>query len=84
MRNLGRLTLKLTIVEAAIGVLFLLYEFFTGQPWAINGVPWTMDENFHFNIALGCFTGAGFTFIFGAILGSIQSRDRSYKPKDNS
>ncbi|MBI0580436.1 MULTISPECIES: hypothetical protein [Bacillaceae] len=79
-----RLTLKLTIVEVAIGILFLLYEFLTGHPWTVDGVPWTMDENFHFNIALGFFVGAGFTFIMGAIFGSTQSRDRSYKPKNNT
>ncbi|WP_129726044.1 MULTISPECIES: hypothetical protein [Bacillaceae] len=72
-------TIKLTILEVIVGVLFMLYELFTGHPWTMDGIPWTMDENFHFNVALGCFTGAGFTFIFGAILGSIQHRDYSYK-----
>jgi hypothetical protein len=38
-----------------------------------------MDENFHFNLALGFFTAAGFTFILGAIIGSVQSRDHSTK-----
>lgn len=74
---MGSLSIKLTIAELAIGVLLLIYEFITGQPWTIEGVPWTMDENFHFNLALGFFTGAGFTFIIGAIIGSIQHRDHS-------
>jgi len=76
---MAKWTIRLTILEVVVGVLFMFYELFTGQPWAVDGIPWTMDENFHFNVALGCFVGAGFTFIFGAILGSIQHRDHSYK-----
>jgi hypothetical protein len=76
---MARWTIKLTILEVVVGVLFLIYELFTGHPWTVDGIPWTMDENFHFNLALGCFSAAGFTFIFGAILGSIRHRDQSYK-----
>lgn len=76
---MGSFSIKLTIVEVFIGILIMIYEFFTGHPWTVDGVPWTMDGNFHFNLALGFFTGAGFTFILGAIIGSIQSRDHSYK-----
>lgn len=85
---MGSISMKLTIVEVMIGVLILIYELFTGHPWTVDGVPWTMDQNFHFNLALGFFTAAGFTFILGAITGSIQSRDHSYKeeslPKDKT
>jgi hypothetical protein len=76
---MARFSIKLTIFEVALGILIMIYEFFTGHPWTVDGIPWTMDENFHFNLALGCFTGAGFTFIIGAIIGSIQSREHSYK-----
>ncbi|CRK80783.1 hypothetical protein [Neobacillus massiliamazoniensis] len=76
---MGSLSVRLTIVELVIGILILVYEFFTGHPWTADGIPWTMDENFHFNLALGFFTAAGFTFILGAIIGSVQSRDHSTK-----
>jgi hypothetical protein len=64
-------SVKLMFIELALGVFFLIYEFFTGQPWSQDGIAWTMDQNFHFNIALGFFTAAGFTFILGAVIGSI-------------
>jgi len=76
---MARFSLKLTIVEVLIGILLMVYEFLSGHPWTVDGTPWTMDSNFHFNIALGFFTGAGFTLILGAIIGSIQSRDHSFK-----
>lgn len=76
---MARFSIKLTIVEVLIGVLIMIYELFSGHPWTVDGIPWTMDQNFHFNLALGCFTGAGFTFILGAIIGSIQSRDLLFK-----
>lgn len=72
---MARLTMRLMVVELFIGILFMIYEFFTGQPWAAGGVPWTMEGNFHFNMALGFFTGAGFTFILGAVIGSIRGKD---------
>lgn len=68
---------KLMFAELFLGVLFLIYELWTGQPWAMDGVPWTMEENFHFTVALGFFVAAGFTFIFGAVSGSIGRRDSS-------
>ena len=71
--------IKLTILEIIAGVLFMLYELFTGQPWSLDGTPWTMNENFHLNLALGCFGGAGYTFIFGAVLGAIQERNHALK-----
>ncbi|NRD79565.1 hypothetical protein HPT25_19580 [Bacillus sp. BRMEA1] len=72
-----RMTKTLIFVEVLIGILFLFYEFFTGQPWASDGVPWTMEGNFHFNIALGFFTAAGFTLILGGVIGSIGRRNHS-------
>lgn len=74
---MARLTMILIFVEVLIGISFMFYEFFTGQPWTIDGIPWTMEENFHFNIALGFFTAAGFTLILGAVIGSIGRRNHS-------
>jgi hypothetical protein len=64
-------SVKLMFIELALGVIFLAYELLTGHPWTQDGVAWTMDQNFHFNIALGFFTAAGFTVILGAVIGSI-------------
>lgn len=73
------ISVKLTIVEVCIGVLILVYEFFTGQPWTADGVPWTMEENFHLNIAISCFVAAGFTLIFGSVIESIIRKRYSNK-----
>jgi hypothetical protein len=79
---MARLTTKLLLVELFLGILFLLYELFTGQPWAADGVPWTMEGNFHFNIALGLFTAAGFTLILGGVIGSIGRKNHSHEQRN--
>jgi len=74
---MAKLAMKLMWIEVSIGILFLIYELLTGQPWANTGVPWTMDNNFHFTIALGFFVGAGYTFILGSVIGSIGKESHS-------
>jgi hypothetical protein len=76
------ITIKLTFVELFIGFFFMIYEFLTGQPWAIDGVPWTLEGNFHFNIALGFFTAAGFTLILGGVIGSIGRKNHSNEKRN--
>jgi hypothetical protein len=87
--HMARFTMLLIFVELSLGILFMMYEFVTGQPWANDGVPWTMEGNFHFTIALGCFVGAGLTFVFGAVIGSIGRRNHAMErgkrlPDDDS
>ncbi|MCQ6281358.1 hypothetical protein [Bacillus sp. EB600] len=79
---MARLTMKLILVELVIGILFLLYDIFTGKPWSAGGVPWTMEENFHFNIALGFFTAAGFTLILGGVIGSIGRKNHTHEKRN--
>lgn len=76
---MARISLTLTYIAVLIGIVILIYEYFTGQPWSLDGAPWTMDENFHFNIGIGFLVGAGYIFIFGAVIGAIAWRYHSNK-----
>lgn len=58
------ITTKLTVIETILGTIFLIFGYFIG--------PQGLWENIPLDVAIGCYVGAGFTFILGAIWGSIH------------
>lgn len=63
------ITNRLIYLEVIVGTIFLIYGYFLG--------PQGLKINIPMDIAIGCYVGAGFTAILGAIWGSIDRRRRS-------